>query len=69
MNRNRSKIRLLIVLMSVLVANSALAQYQENPEEGASSAHRQEDEVYRERTLRRIEIVTIIDINCIAYWH
>lgn len=61
MNRNRSKIRLIIVLMlAALMANSALGQYQEDPEEGTSSAHRQEDEVYHESTLRRFEIVTII---------
>lgn len=61
MNRNRSNIRLLIVLMlAALIASSALAQYQENPEEGTSSAHHQEDEVYHESTLRRFEIVTII---------
>lgn len=61
MNRNRSKIRLIIVLMlAALMANSALGQYQENPEEETSSAHRQEDEVYHESTLRRFEVVTLI---------
>ncbi len=61
MNRNRSKIRLIIVLMlAALIANSALGQYQENSEEGPASAHRQEDEVYHESTLRRFEIVTLI---------
>ena len=61
MNRSRSKIRLLIVLMlATLIASSALGQYQEDPEEGTSSAHRQEDEAYHESTLRRFEIVTLI---------
>ena len=61
MKRNKSKISLLIVLMlAAVVANSALAQYRENPEEETSSAHRQEDDVYHESTLRRFEIVTLI---------
>ena len=61
MKRNKSKIRLLIVLMlTAVVANSALAQYQENSEEETSSARQQEDDVYHESTLRRFEIVTLI---------
>ena len=61
MRRNRSKIRLLIILMlTVMVVTNALAQLQENPEEEASSARQQEEEGYHESTLRRFEIVTII---------
>ena len=61
MKRNRSKIRLLIVLMlTVMVGTNTLAQTQENPEDEASAAHRHEEEVYHESTLRRFEIVTII---------
>ncbi len=61
MKRNRSKIRLLIMLMlTVIIATHALAQLQENPEEEASSARQQEEEDYHESTLRRFEIVTII---------
>ena len=61
MKRNRSKIRLLIVLMlTALVATNAFAQLEENPEEEASSARGHEKEVYHESTLRRFEIVTII---------
>ena len=61
MTRNRSKIRLLIILMlTVMVATNALAQLQENPEEETPSARQQEEQVYHESTLRRFEIVTII---------
>ena len=61
MRQNRSKIRLLIILMLIVtVATNALAQLQENPEEEASSARGQEEEVYHESTLRRFEIVSII---------
>ncbi len=61
MRRNRSKIRLLIILMiTVMVVTNALAQLQESPEEGASSARQQEEEGYHESTLRRFEIITII---------
>ncbi len=61
MRRNKSKIRLLIILMlTVMVATNALAQLQENPEEEASSARQQEEDGYHESTLRRFEIVTII---------
>ena len=61
MKRNKSKIRLLIVLiLAAVAAHSAPAQYQENPEEETSSARRHEDDVYHESTLRRFEIVTII---------
>ena len=61
MKRNRSKIRLLIILMlTVMVATNALAQLQENPEEETPSARQQEEQVYHESTLRRFEIVTII---------
>ena len=61
MKRNRSKIRLLIVLMlTVMVATNTLAQSQENPEEDTLSARQQEEQVYHESTLRRFEIVTII---------
>ena len=61
MKRNRSKIRLLIILMlTVMVATNALAQLQENPEEEIPSALQQEEQVYQESTLRRFEIVTII---------
>ena len=61
MTRNRSKIRLLIILMlTVMVATNALAQLQENPEEEIPSAGQQEEQVYHESTLRRFEIVTII---------
>ena len=61
MKRNRSKIRLIIVLMlTVMVATNAFAQLEENPEEGALSTHRHEEEVYHESTLRRFEIVSII---------
>ena len=61
MKQNRLKIRLLIVLMlTAMVATNALAQFQGNPEDEASSAHRHEEEVYHESTLRRFEIVTII---------
>ena len=61
MKRNRSKIKLFIVLMlTVMVATSALAQLQENPEEETPAAHGHEEEVYHESALRRFEIVTII---------
>ena len=61
MKRNRSKIRLLIVMMlTAMVATNTLAQFQGNPEDEASSAHRHEEEVYHESTLRRFEIVTFI---------
>ena len=61
MKRNRSKIRLLIVLMlTMMVGTNTLAQTQKNPEDEASAAHRHEEEVYHESTLRRFEIVTII---------
>ena len=61
MKRNRSKIRLLIILMlTVMVATNALAQLQENPEEEIPAAGQQEEQVYQESTLRRFEIVTII---------
>ena len=61
MKRNRSKIRSLIVLMlTVMAVTNTLAQLQENPEEEASSARGQEEEVYHESTLRRFEIITII---------
>ena len=43
MKRNRSKIRLFIVLiLTVIVATNALAQLQENPEEETPSAHHHE---------------------------
>ena len=61
MKRNRSKIRLLIILMlTVMIATNALAQLQENPEEDIPVAGQQEEQVYHESTLRRFEIVTII---------
>ena len=61
MKRNRSKIRLLIVLMlTAMVATNTLAQSQENPEDEASSAHRHEEEGYHESALRRFEIITFI---------
>ncbi len=61
MERNRLKIRLLIILMlTVMVATNALAQLQENPEEDIPAAGQQEEQVYQESTLRRFEIVTII---------
>ena len=61
MKRNRSKIRLTIILiLTMMVATNTLAQLQENPEEQIPAARQQEDEVYHESTLRRFEIVTII---------
>ena len=47
-------------MLTVMVATNTLAQLQEDPEEEASSARGQEEEVYHESTLRRFEIVTII---------
>ena len=47
-------------MLTVVVATNTLAQLQEDPEEGASSAHGHEEEVYHESTLRRFEIVTLI---------
>ena len=61
MKRNRSKIRLFIVLiLTAMVATNALAQLQENPEEETPSVRQQEEEAYHESTLRRFEIVTLI---------
>lgn len=61
MKRNRSKIRSLIVLMlTMMVATDTLAQVQEDPEEEASVARGQEEDIYHEGTLRRFEIITII---------
>ena len=47
-------------MLTVMVATNAFAQLEENPEEGALSTHRHEEEVYHESTLRRFEIVSII---------
>ena len=61
MKRNRSKIRLLIILiLTAMVVTDVSAQYQRGSEEETSPARRQEEEVYHESALRRFEIVTII---------
>ena len=61
MKRNRSKIRLLVVLMlAAMVATNVFAQDPYNPEEETPADQLQEEEVYHESTLRRFEIVTII---------
>ncbi len=61
MKRNRSKIRLLIILiLTAMVVTDVSAQYQRGSEEEMSPARRQEEEVYHESALRRFEIVTII---------
>lgn len=61
MKRNRSKIRLLAILMlTAMVATSVSAQSQGEPEEETPPAHQHEEEGYHESTLRRFEIVTVI---------
>ena len=61
MKRNRSNIRLLVVLILItMVATNVFAQRRGNLEEEAPSNRQQEPEVYHESTLRRFEIVTII---------
>ena len=61
MKRNRSKIRLLVILiLTAIVATDVSAQYRGGSEEEASPAHEHEEEGYHESALRRFEIVTLI---------
>ena len=61
MKRNRSKIRLFIILiLTAMVMTDVSAQYREGLNEETSPAGGQEEEVYHESALRRFEIVTVI---------
>ena len=61
MKRNRSKIRLLVILiLTVIVAIDVSAQHQEGSEEETPPASHHEEEGYHESALRRFEIVTFI---------
>ena len=61
MKRNRSKIRLFVVLiLTVIVVPGVSAQYQEGLGEETPPAHEHEEEGYHESALRRFEIVTLI---------
>ncbi len=59
MKRNRSKIRLLVVLiLTAIITTNVLAQYQEGSEAETPPVRQQEEEVYHESALRRFEIIT-----------
>ena len=61
MKRNRSKIRLLVLLiLATIVATNVFAQYREGSEAETPNADEQEHEGYHESALRRFEIVTLI---------